>query len=402
MAVHERGSRKDSMTETRRSSFLPPPFTGPGLQSHSSSSPSPPTPPVSSKLQRLWVKDKGLVWILLSQAFGVLMNGTTRALEENGKGMDPFQILLARMSLTLLLASGYMWYKNTPDFPLGKPEVRGLLMARGFGGFFGVFGMYYSLQYLPLAEATVITFLAPGLACWACSILIHEPFGRLEKFACLVSLLGVVLIARPSTIFAASNSGNSTVDDDATPSQRLKGTGVGLVGVLGAASAYTTIRWIGKRAHPLISVNYFAAWCTLISVIAQFTIPGVTFSLPADLRQWGLLVFLGVCGFAMQFLLAAALSYEKSSRATNIAYMQMIFAIAFDKIVFGHSPDLTSIAGSSLILGSALCVATMASTGKPDYKALDDASPEHHDQSRQGLMTADVELANVPEGPERC
>jgi hypothetical protein len=29
--------------------------------------------------------------------------------------------------------------------------------------FFGVFGMYYSLQYLPLADCTVLTFLAPGL-----------------------------------------------------------------------------------------------------------------------------------------------------------------------------------------------------------------------------------------------
>jgi hypothetical protein len=36
-----------------------------------------------------------------------------------------------------------------------------------------------------------------------------------------------------------------------------------------------------------------------------------------------------------QFLLAAGLQYEKSSRATNMVYIQMLFALAFDKLVWG-------------------------------------------------------------------
>jgi hypothetical protein len=35
----------------------------------------------------------------------------------------------------------------------------------------------------------------------------------------------------------------------------------------------------------------------------------------------------------------------------------MLFALAMDKVVFGHSPELLSIIGSSLILGSAICIA---------------------------------------------
>ena len=45
-------------------------------------------------------------------------------------------------------------------------------------------------------------------------------------------------------------------------------------------------------------------------------------------------------------------------------YTQMLFALTFDKVIFGHSPDVMSIAGSTLILGSALYVATMVSTGR--------------------------------------
>lgn len=174
-------------------------------------------------------------------------------------------------------------------------------------------------MYLPLADATVITFLAPSLACWACSILIKEPFTRTEQMAAMISLLGVVLIARPTSLFSFSGSvppasgdgdmvpgGNVTTPmpdasnyDNVTSSQRLGAVGIAMLGVLGSACVYTTIRWIGKRAHPLISVNYFAAWCTLVSIVMQFALPGVGFLLPADLKEWGYLFFLGICGFIM-------------------------------------------------------------------------------------------------------
>ena len=335
---------------------------------------------------------------------------------------------------TLLISpyrSWYMWYTKIADFPFGKPEIRWLLVARGCGGFFGVFGMYYSLLYLPLADATVITFLAPSLACWACSFLIKEPFTRIEQIAALVSLVGVVLIARPTSLFAgligpstpsASGDGdmapllNATVPfnssypsaasyDSVTPAQRATGVGVALLGVCGAAIAYTTIRWIGKRAHPLMSVNYFATVCTIISTVMMLSLPGVGFLLPANLKEWGYLIALGSCGFVMQFLLTAGLAYEKSGRATNMAYSQMLFALTFDKLVFGTSPGALSIVGSSLILGSAIYVAVQKGNVQPkenirergstdeEFGFVDGADAEHVVES--GRTVHEVQLRTI-------
>jgi drug/metabolite transporter (DMT)-like permease len=222
------------------------------------------------------------------------------------------KILFARMSITVVLSSLYMWYTKTPHFPFGHREVRWLLVARGLGGFWGVFGMYYSLIYLPLADATVITFLAPSLTCYVCSLLLKEKFTRIDKIGSLISLVGVVFIARPTSLFFSSSdappaSGNTEVTgsnstvvipdasnyDNVTPAERLAAVGIALVGVGGSVIAYTTIRWIGKRAHPLISVNYFATWCTIVSIVAQLTLPGIGFLLPADAKEWGYLIFLG-------------------------------------------------------------------------------------------------------------
>lgn len=56
-----------------------------------------------------------------------------------------------------------MHYANIEHPFLGPPGVRLLLCARGFVGFGGLFGVYYSLRYLSLSDATVLTFLAPVL-----------------------------------------------------------------------------------------------------------------------------------------------------------------------------------------------------------------------------------------------
>jgi drug/metabolite transporter (DMT)-like permease len=142
--------------------------------------------------------------------------------------------------------------------------------------------------------------------------------------AAYISLFGVVLIARPVSLFASLLHSNEPVSpgisdgdivsfnmtagnpdslatdyDSVTPTQRATAVGIAMIGVLGATGAYTTIRWIGKRAHPLISVNYFAVMCTIVSLIAMLTLPGVGFLLPRSLKDWCYLIFLGVCGFVM-------------------------------------------------------------------------------------------------------
>jgi drug/metabolite transporter (DMT)-like permease len=163
------------------------------------------------------------------------------------------------MSITLLFSTLYMYRNSTPDFPFGQKGIRLLLCFRGVGGFLGVYGMYYSLLYLPLADATVITFIAPSLACWACSYILKEPFTRMEQIAAMVSLFGVVLIARPTSFLSTSNGGETGANGGAdgipasmngtaqavngtqptydlnhvTPQQRAEGVGVALLGVIG-------------------------------------------------------------------------------------------------------------------------------------------------------------------------
>lgn len=271
--------------------------------------------------QRFWAKHKGVCCALLAQLFGAMMNMAAQELEtrgNKGKGLNAFEILFVRMGITVFFSVLYMWRRRTPDFPFGPKGVRLLLVGRALGGFVGVWAMYFSLRYLPVQLAVVITFLAPFLTNFACSKIYGEPFTRTDVITGMVSLVGVILLAHPESLIAAlmgDNTGNEDVPPasgsgdvapgdggsdgrmHATPAEQGIAVGVSLLGVLGSAVAYTTIRVIGKRAHPLISVNYFGTCCFIVSVITLAVQRHVT--LPTDLRDWALLIFLGTCGFTM-------------------------------------------------------------------------------------------------------
>ncbi|KAK8158606.1 DUF6 domain protein [Phyllosticta citrichinensis] len=356
------------------------------------------------KLQNIWDGNRGPLLVLIAQLFNTVMNTATRILEiegNDGKGYHPFQVLFARMSITLVFSGLYMWWKKVEQAPFGPKNMRWLLLIRGFGGFFGVFGMYYSLLYLPLSDATVLSFLSPTITCIACYIFLREPFTRTQQLAGAISLIGVVLVARPTTLFSSPSaepppasgdpSGTPTTllahalaqisssdpYHDTDPAHRLLAIFFALLGVCGASCAYTTLRIIGPSTHPLVSVTYFSGACCLISVLSFLPLPApfpsVPFALPNAPLDWTLLILLGVAGFLMQFLLSMGLQGTRSKKesggappkrsgkgnaATAMVYTSMVFAVISDAAIFGTLPDAWGWGGVAAIVGSALVVAT--------------------------------------------
>ncbi|KAF4126411.1 EamA-like transporter family [Geosmithia morbida] len=351
----------------------------------------PPLPPQSA-LQRFWQRNKSAVLVAVSQFFGASMNLSARLLELQGDGMHPIQVLLLRQSITSLFCTAYMRWKGDGGPLMGSKDIRWLLIIRGVSGFFGIFGMWYSMMYLPLADATVITFLAPGVAGILCYFFLREPFTGIERLATFIALLGVVFIAQPASFFSNPEAdeptgeapdGDSAIpgfgdDDIATTEERLMAIGVALLGVLGAAGAFTTLRILGKRAHPLVSVNIFGIACTIISVASLILAPlldigqpSLRWTWPGSVNEWLLLLSLGVMGFIMQYLLTAGLQGDRSNRANSMVYTHMLFAVSFDRWVFHHEMNLMSLAGCVLILGSAVVVVFLKKPARAQPKTED-------------------------------
>ena len=76
-----------------------------------------------------------------------------------------------------------------------------------------------------------------------------------------------------------------------------------------------------------------------------------------------------------------------------MTYTSMLFALFFDKTIFGHTPKIMSIVGSSLILGSAIIVALQQEPQRSQKESTDGNGRDADEESRNGLMSGlrDVE-----------
>lgn len=316
------------------------------------------------RLSREYLKPNiGLVLLVISYFFNSSMVVSTKVLETDHENnpdqqpIKPLQILLVRMSITYLGTLLYM-YKNRDtieNVPFGPPEMRKWLILRGLMGFFGVFGLYFSLMYLSLSDAILITFLTPTVTVLLAWVVLRERLTTLEAVGSLTSLLGVALIVRPSFLFGESTGPADSAESENTR-DRLIATMLSLVGVLGASSVYIIIRHIGERAHAILSVSYFSLIVTIVSLLGLLLIPSMTMQTPTNLKQWLLFANLGVCGFVFQYLLTLGIQKERAGRGALMAYTQLIYAVFWDVFLWDNWPRLWSWLGMLTIVGTALVV----------------------------------------------
>ncbi|KAF8810384.1 hypothetical protein BYT27DRAFT_6493655, partial [Phlegmacium glaucopus] len=321
--------------------------------------------------------------------------------------MDPpvtaLELVVVRMIITYICCITYMVARKIPDPILGPKGIRLLLVFRGFIGFFGLFGVYYSLQYLSLSDATVLTFLAPMVTAMAGAFFLGEIFARREAFAGFVSLIGVVLIARPTAIFGAASHPHSPITvipvtdgqvivptsatEKGTQSERLIAVGVALIGVLGQSGAYTTIRAIGTRAHAMHTTTFFALMCIVVSILGIIATKAPII-IPTRIDWLALLLMIGMFGFIAQALLTMGLQRETAGRAAMAIYTQIVFAAILEKIVFHAVPTALSIIGTLLIMISACYVALTKEQDPPAPKSIQIRRLSQDIELEEGLLSS--------------
>ncbi|KAG0704049.1 drug/metabolite transporter superfamily [Suillus ampliporus] len=312
-------------------------------------------------------RNVGILFIISAQFFTACMYISVKILNKLEPQLHTLEIITIRMVchitcgfelnvdlsqvVTFISSVIYMIIMRIPDPIAGPKGVRTLLVIRGITGFFGLCGVYWSLQYLSVADATVLIFLTPFTTAVAGSILLKESYSTSQAVAGVCSLLGVIFIARPPFIFGST----PVIPDgrhlpEGNPVQRLAGVGASMISVLGNTGAYTSMRAIGKRAHPMHFMTFFSLWCTIIALLGIFVL-NVPVVYPTP-RAWMLLLITGVSGFVAQTLLTMGLQRETVSRGITGMYTQLLFAVVLELLFFGIVPSLLSVLGAAIIVMS--------------------------------------------------
>jgi drug/metabolite transporter (DMT)-like permease len=190
------------------------------------------------------------------------------------------------------------------------------------------------LRYIPLAEATAVSFLAPLLVTALSVPLLHERVTRNQWLAVLGGFVGVLIVVRPGGALF-------------TPAILLP-----LCSALCFGCYQLITRLLSGVDSPTTS-NFLTG--ILNSLIMSALLP-FFWSTPTLLH--GLfMVGLGTCGMLGHMLLTQAFRHAAPAMLAPFSYGQILFAGMYGYLIFDHMPDSFGVIGIGVICLSGLAVA---------------------------------------------
>jgi drug/metabolite transporter (DMT)-like permease len=218
-----------------------------------------------------------------------------------------------------------------------RPKIRApnmrLHMARTIFCATGVTLMFAAVAFIPMSDATAISFLNPVFGMILAIPFLGEKVGRWRWLAAAMAFVGALIVLRP---------GPDTFQ-------------VAALLALGAALAMgfelVFIKKLADRepALQILLINN-AIGCVLMSVAV------IAFWAPPTLAQWGVLVTLGLMMAGAQTCFINAIARADASFVTPFSYLTLIFASLYDWAIFAQIPDWISVLGATIIVsGAALC-----------------------------------------------
>lgn len=271
---------------------------------------------------------KGALYILLG-AFCFSLSSL--CVKMAGKRLPFLEIVLGRSIVSVALCM--LFIRKAGVKSLGNNKK--FLLLRGCFGFIALSCMFFSLVHIPLASAVVLFYTHPIFAAILSFLFLRERIGIIGILCIIISLCGVVFVAKPPFLFKS------------TVSIRTFYTLVPVMAAFFAASAYVTIRKLGTSENPYVIVLYLY----LITLPLSFllVLPYWVWPTPLELA---LIIAIGVFAQIAQVNLTKGLSLETAGKATAIGNIQIVFVAIWGFLFFDELPDIWLIIGALLIITS--------------------------------------------------
>ena len=206
------------------------------------------------------------------------------------------------------------------------------LLLRSVAGSIGIFGNFYAIDHLILADASIWNKMAPFYTVIFCFLLLKEKIKIIPLFAIITAFCGAMLVAKPSFDFSKT-----------LPS--LAGVASGF----GAGFAYACVRKLGKqKCSGKVVILFFSAFSTLLAVpymIFNFT--------PMTRMQTIYLLLAGLSAAVGQFTITAAYYHAPAAKISIFDFCQIIFSASLGFFILGQKPDILSVIGYIIILSMA-------------------------------------------------
>lgn len=247
-----------------------------------------------------------------------------------GPALDPLQISHGRYVfafIALVMVAAIM----RPKF--GTPNWR-LHIVRTSFGWAGVTLMFASVAFIPLADATAISFLNPVFGMMLAIPLLGERVGPIRWSAAIIALIGAFILLRPTP--------------DSFQIAALLPLGAAIC--LGFELIF--IKKLSGRENPfqvLLTNNFVGVVISTIAVLPFWIAP--------TLAQWGILALIGMFMAVAQTCFVNAMARADASFVAPFSYATLIFATLYDLIFYDVLPDAITWLGAGIIIAGAVLLA---------------------------------------------
>lgn len=138
----------------------------------------------------------GVILAMFSCIFFAFSSLLVKLLQE----IPPQEVVFFRSLVQVIFVLPPLISSEVPVF--GDTKHLPFLCVRGIAGTLALCCQFYAFQHMPLADATVIVFSSPIFTGVLAHFLLGEAWGLFDALATLLCFTGVVLIARPTFLFA--------------------------------------------------------------------------------------------------------------------------------------------------------------------------------------------------------
>lgn len=268
----------------------------------------------------------GIIYIIISAFCFALMNLFIRLSGD----VPTMQKCFFRNFFAFVIAIFSLLKSGTP-FKIGKGNFK-YLFGRSLAGGLGMICNFYAVDNLPISDAAILNKLSPFFAIVFSIIILSEMPTALEWASVIMAFIGALFVTKPS------------LSPDALPAL------AGVLGGLGAGLAYAYVRKLGMRGEKsMIIVAFFSAFTSLL------LLPNLIFNYkPMTPIQWFFLVLTGICAAGGQIFITKAYSKAPAKEISVYDFSIVIFTAILGFLFLHQNPDVLSIVGYIIIIGTAV------------------------------------------------
>lgn len=197
-----------------------------------------------------------------------------------------------------------------------------------------MFSLYYSIQYIPLVNALLLSNSAPLIVPFIGYAFFSEKINHRLWAPVLIGYAGVAIVLNPDSHFFEPAA---------------------LYAVISAVALAFTIQIVRKLTatdSTSVIMFYFMLFTTLFSGLIS-----IPFWQPLSLVQCGVLLLIGILYFTSQFLGNASMRYGNPQLISGLMYANVLYGAIISVFVWGMVPTVMTWIGIVLVMiGGIACI----------------------------------------------